>query len=213
MTTEAALPGWLVRHPLTAGWCWTALWMALIITDEALDFAGWVWFVFVALSAAPTLIATLLVMHATPRGHLEPREESVLGHFLLWFLALIAAFLLWGLSLVLGASISTTLQSAIRSEREVTATGLSLLLASVPVVAFVLWLALVVRCVWFLWRVRGWRQRPARSHVPEAFLRDRPRLGTVVIGLAHPGLLLVAGLATSLVAVLLGADMTFLVEL
>jgi hypothetical protein len=34
-----------------------------------------------------------------------------------------------------------------------------------------------------------------------------------VIGLAHPGLLLVAGLATSLVAVLLGDDMTFLVEL
>jgi hypothetical protein len=213
MTTDAVLPAWLVRRPLTAGWCWTALWMALIVTDEFLNFAGWVWLAFVALSAAPTLVATLLVLHATPRGHLEPREQSVLGHFLLRFLTLIAAFLLWGLSLVLSASISTTLQSAIRSEREITATGLSLLLASVPVVAFALWLALVVRCAWFLRRVRGWRQRPLRSLVPEAFLRDLPRLRTVVIGLAHPGLLLVAGLATSLVAVLLGADTTFLVEL
>lgn len=212
MTTDPALPGWLVRHPLTAGWWWTAFWIALIVTDEIVDFAGWAWIVFVGLSAAPTLVATLLVLHATPREHLGPQAESVLQHFLVRFLALIAAFMLWGVSVVLSASISATLQSAIKSEGEITATGLSLLLASVPVVAFVLWLALVVRCAWFLRRVRGWRQRPAASRVPEAFLRDQPRLRTVVVGLAHPGLLLVAGLAASLLAVLLGADLTLTIE-
>jgi hypothetical protein len=203
--TDAAVPGWLVRHPLIAGWAWTAFWIAVIAADEFLDFAGWVWFVFVALCALPTLVATLVVLQATPREHLKPQAESVLAHFVVRFLTLVAAFVLWGVSLIISASISTTLQAAIGSEREVTTTGFQLLLTSVPLVVSVLWMALIVRCAWFLRRLRGWRQHPARSRVPTRFLRDRPLLRTVVIGLAHPGLLLVAGLGASILALLLAS--------
>jgi hypothetical protein len=203
--SDSAVPGWLVRHPLIAGWAWTAFWIAVIAADEFLDFAGWVWFVFVALCALPTLIATLVVLQATPREHLKPQAESVLAHFFVRFLTLVAAFVLWGVSLIIGASISTTLQAAIGSEREVTTTGLQLLLTSVPLVVTVLWMALIVRCAWFLRRLRGWRQHPAHSRVPQRFLRERPRLRTVVIGLAHPGLLLVAGLGASILALLLAS--------
>jgi hypothetical protein len=202
---DAAVPGWLVRHPLVAGWAWSAFWIAVIAADEFLDLAGWVWFVFVALCALPTLIATLVVLQATPREHLKPQAESVLAHFVVRFLTLVAAFVLWGVSLVIGASISTTLQGAIGNEREVTTTGFQLLLTSVPLVVTVLWMALIVRCAWFLRRLRGWRQHPARSRVPTRFLHERPRLRSVVIGLAHPGLLLVAGHGASVLALLLAS--------
>jgi hypothetical protein len=111
----------------------------------------------------------------------------------------------WGLSVVMSASISTTVQSLGASEREVTALGFNLLLAAVPLVVSVLWLAFIIRCAWFLRRLRGWKQAPARAGVPKKFLRRRPRLRRVVVGLAHPGLLLVAGLGTSVLALLLGA--------
>ncbi|BAS12963.1 hypothetical protein AHiyo8_12660 [Arthrobacter sp. Hiyo8] len=34
--SEAWLPGWLVRHPLYAGWVWTGFWALLIVLDEFL---------------------------------------------------------------------------------------------------------------------------------------------------------------------------------
>ncbi|MCB5275004.1 hypothetical protein BJG92_02542 [Arthrobacter sp. SO5] len=106
----------------------------------------------------------------------------------------------------MSASISTTIQSLVgASEREVTAVGFQLLLAAVPLVVSVLWLAFIIRCAWFLRRLRGWKQEPARTRVPKKFLRSRPRLRRVVLAFAHPGLLLVAGLGTSVLALLLGA--------
>ena len=80
-----------------------------------------------------------------------------------------------------------------------------MLLAAVPLVVSVLWLAFIIRCAWFLRRLRGWKQDPRRVRVPKKFLRSRPRLRAGRLGLAHPGLLLVAGLGTSVLALLLGA--------
>lgn len=200
------LPAFLVSHPLTAGWAWTAFWAALIVADDFFDFAGWSWYVMVGMAALPTLLATLALLQATPRRHLKPRKDTVLGHFFVRFLALTAAFLVWGVSVVMSASISTTIQSLVgASEREVTALGFNLLLAAVPLVVSVLWLAFIIRCAWFLRRLRGWKQDPAPARLPKKFLRGRPRLKRVIVGLAHPGLLLVAGLGTSVLALLLGA--------
>jgi hypothetical protein len=130
----------------------------------------------------------------------------VLSHFFVRFLALTAAFLVWGISVVASASISTTVQAlAGDSERAVTSLGLSLLVAAVPLVVSVLWMALIVRCAWFLRRLRGWRQVPVDSRLPAMFLHRSPQLRRVVVALAHPGLLLVAGLGTSILALSLGA--------
>ncbi|WP_248760836.1 hypothetical protein [Pseudarthrobacter sp. SSS035] len=200
------LPAWLVRNPLIAGWAWTGFWALLIIADEFVDLAGWTWYVFVGMAALPTLACTVAVLHATPRRYLKPQKESVLAHFFVRFLALTAAFMVWGLSVVASASISTTVQAlAGNSERAVTSLGFNLLLAAVPLVVSVLWMALIVRCAWFLRRLRGWRQNPQDSRLPKRFLRHSPQLRRVVVGLAHPGLLLVAGLGTSVLALFLGA--------
>ncbi|KUM33798.1 hypothetical protein [Arthrobacter sp. EPSL27] len=200
------LPAVLVSRPLTAGWAWTGFWAALIVADDFFDFAGWSWYVMVGMAALPTLLATVALLQATPRRYLKPRKDTVLGHFFVRFLALTAAFLVWGVSVVMSASISTTIQSLVgASEREVTALGFNLLLAAVPLVVSVLWLAFIIRCAWFLRRLRGWKQDPGAARLPKKFLRGRPRLRRVVVGLAHPGLLLVAGLGTSVLAFLLGA--------
>ena len=206
----ARIAVWIVQHPLSAGWIWVGIWAALLVLDEFVDRAGWGWYAFVALAALPTLLATLAVLAATPRQHLKPATETVLGHFFVRFLALVGAFLVWGVSVVLSASISTTISSAAGNvDRQVTALGFQLLLASIPLVVIVLWLALIIRCAWFLRRLRGWRQSPAGSRVPDEFLHGRPRLRSVVIGLAHPGLLLVAGSGTSVLALLFDAvDLT-----
>ena len=146
-------------RPLTAGWAWAGFWAVLIVADEFLDLAGWSWYVLVGMAALPTLLATIALLHATPRRYLKPRRDTVLGHFFVRFLALIAAFLVWGVSVVMSASISTTLQSLVgASEREVTAVGFNLLLAAIPLVVSVLWLAFIIRCAWFLRRLRGWKQ-------------------------------------------------------
>jgi len=68
-----------------------------------------------------------------------------------------------------------------------------------------LWMALIVRCAWFLRRLRGWRQVPVDSRLPAIFMHRSPQLRRVVVALAHPGLLLVAGLGTSILALSLGA--------
>ena len=204
------LPGWLVRSPLYAGWLWTGAWALLILADEYLDLAGWAWYACVGMAALPTLGCTMAVLHATPRTYLRPAKESVLAHFFVRFLALTAAFLVWGISVVASASVSTTVQAlAGESERAVTSLGLDLLVAAVPLVVSVLWMALIVRCAWFLARLRGWHQAPGNSRVPARFLRRSPELRQVVIGLAHPGLLLVAGLGTTLLALVLsGLELT-----
>lgn len=205
-TIDARLPAWLVRNPLHWGWAWAGFWTALIAVDEFVDLAGWTWYLLVGMAALPTLVCTLTVLHVTPRTEVKPVRESVLGLFFVRFLALVAAFMVWAVSVVLSASISTTIQAlAGDSEREVTALGLNLMAAMVPLVVSLLWLAFVARCAWFLRRLRGWRQCPVLSRVPKSFLRGRPRLRRVVIGLAHPGLMLVAAMGSSVLAFLLGA--------
>jgi hypothetical protein len=202
---DARLPEWLVHNPLYWGWVWAGFWTVLIVTDEFVDLAGWTWYLLVAAAALPTLLSTLAVLHVTPRQQVKAARESVLGLFFVRFLALVAAFMVWAMSVVLSASISTTIQAvAGDSEREVTALGFNLMAALFPLVVAVLWLAFVARCAWFLRRLRGWRQAPALSRVPKSFLRGRPRLRRVVVGLAHPGLMLLAGMGTSVLAFLLG---------
>ncbi len=68
-------------------------------------------------------------------------DATVLGHFFVRFLALVAAFMVWAASVVMSASISTTVQSVIGdSEKEVTALGFNLMLAAVPLVLSILWM-------------------------------------------------------------------------
>jgi len=203
---ERMLPAWLVRHPLRSGWAWLALW-GVVVASDAL--APWVpdpgWYAVVLLTALPTLAATLWLLAATPRTHLPPANDSVLGHYFVRFLALCAAFLVWGVSVVTSSSISASIQAAAdNDDAEVTGLGFSLIVAAIPVVLLVLWMAFIVRCSWFLRRLRGWREHPEANAVPEDFLRGRPRLRATIVGLAHPGLLLVGGLGASVLAVLLG---------
>ena len=203
---DARLPEWLVRNPLYWGWGWACFWLAVLIAlDEFFRAAGWTWYLPVAAAALPSLLSTLAVLHITPRQQVKAARESVLGLFFVRFLALIAAFMVWAISVVLSASISTTVQAvAGDSEREVTALGFKIMAALFPFVVAVLWLAFLARCAWFLKRLRGWRQVPTLSRVPKSFLCGRPRLRRVVIGLAHPGLMLLAGVGASLLAFVLG---------
>ena len=160
----------------------------------------------VGMAALPTLLATIALLQATPRRHLKPRKDSVLGHFFVRFLALTAAFLVWGVSVVMSASISTTIQSLVgASEREVTALGFNLLLAAVPLVVSVLWLAFIIRCAWFLRRLRGWKQDPAPARCPRNSCAEGRGSGGSSWVSPTRGLLLVAGLGTSVLALLLGA--------
>ncbi|TFB97055.1 MULTISPECIES: hypothetical protein [unclassified Cryobacterium] len=203
---ERMLPAWLVRHPLRSGWAWLALW-GVVVASDALS--PWVpgpgWYAVVLLAALPALAATVWLLAATPRDHLPPANDSVLGHFFVRFLALCAAFLVWGVSVVASSSISTAIQAAADdNDAEVTGLGFTLMLAAIPVVLLVLWMAFVVRCSWFLRRLRGWRELPEAHAVPEDFLRTSPRLRFTIVGLAHPGLLLAGGLGASVLAVLLG---------
>ncbi|XAZ32597.1 hypothetical protein AAHB34_07765 [Paenarthrobacter ureafaciens] len=136
--------------------------------DEVVDLAGWTWYLLVFAAALPTIVSTLFVLHATPRSHLRAVDSTVLGHFFVRFLALVAAFMVWAASVVMSASISTTVQTLIGdSEKEVTALGFNLMLAAVPLVLSVLWMAFIIRCAWFLRRLRGWREVPLKTRVPK----------------------------------------------
>ncbi|WP_139417585.1 hypothetical protein [Agromyces laixinhei] len=192
----------ITRHPLAWGGAWAALFGAGIVVAAFLDWPTWAWSLLVAALVGPSLVATIVVLRATPRDHLAHRT-SVFGHFFSRYLALVAAFIAWSGSVVLGAAISTSIQLAAEgNEEELTGIGFEVLAALTPVAVTVLWAALIVRCSWFLARLRGWSEAPATSEVPDAMFSARPRLRRIVIGLAHPGLLLATGLASALLAVL-----------
>jgi hypothetical protein len=70
----------------------------------------------------------------------------------------------------------------------------------------VLWVAFIVRCAWFLARIRGWSARPLHTEVPETLLAGRPAGRAFVIALANPALLLISGLVAS-VGVFLGLEL------
>lgn len=183
-----------MRHALTTGWLWLAIWIGVAVLEEVTDLPKWLFLVATFLMIVPALGAAAICLWATPRDYLQNRE-SVLGHFVGRFVAVVFGFLAWTISIVIGASISSTIQLIGNNhESEVVGTGFQLALAIVPFVATLIWLGLIMRCAWFLGRMRGWRARPVRSAVPTSFLDAAPRVRVWLIGLAHPGLLLVTGL-------------------
>ena len=192
----------LTAHPLAWGAAWAALFGALVVVGEVLHWPTAVWLLVLAVLVAPSLVATIVVLRATPRDHL-PARTSVFGHFFVRYLTLVLAFFAWSGSVVLGAAISTSIQLAAEGrEDEVTGIGFQVIAALTPLVAGLLWAALIVRCSWFLARLRGWREVPAVSEVPPELLAGRPGMRRIVIGLAHPGLLLATGLASVVLAML-----------
>ncbi len=198
----------LTAHPLVWGAAWAALFGSILVVAGVLDWPTPAWLSLLALLVAPSLAATVIVLRATPRDHLGART-SVFGHFFVRYLTLVLAFFAWSASVVLGAAISTSIQLAAEGkEDELTGIGLQVLAALTPIAAGVLWAALIVRCSWFLARLRGWQEVPESSEVPAAMLAEHPRLRRIVIGLAHPGLLLTTGLVSALLAIL-AAELEF----
>lgn len=192
----------IARHPLAWGAAWAAALGVVIVLAALFDWPAGVWSLLIVLLVGPSLAATVIVLQATPRDHLAHRT-SVFGHFFSRYLTLVFAFAAWSGSVVLGAAISTSIQlAADGKEDELVGIGFQVLALLTPVVAGVLWAALIVRCSWFLARLRGWTEAPAASEVPQSMLATRPMLRRVVIGLAHPGLLLATGLASALLAML-----------
>jgi len=195
----------VVAHPLIWGAAWAAAFTTLVVIAGIRDWPTVTWLLLVLVLVAPSLAATVVVLSVTPRDHLHDRT-TVFGHFFVRFVTLVLAFMAWSASVVLGAVISTSIQLAAENdEEEVASIGFDVLAALTPAVTAVLWGALIVRCVWFLARLRGWREVPTTSEVPESLLADRPDLRRVVIGLAHPGLLLATGIASA-VAALIAAE-------
>ena len=192
----------VVAHPLVWGAAWAAAFTTLVVIAGILDWPTVTWLLLVLVLVAPSLAATVLVLSVTPRDHLHDRT-TVFGHFFVRFVTLVLAFMAWSASVVLGAVISTSIQLAAENdEEEVASIGFDVLAALTPAVTAVLWGALIVRCVWFLARLRGWREVPTLSEVPESLLAGRPDLRRVVIGLAHPGLLLATGIASAAAALI-----------
>lgn len=210
---NAALPQWLVSHPLTASWWWLGAFMALLVAAELFDWSIPVWIALITGATLPSLVAMVIVLLATPRRNLES-HGSVFGHFFARYLTVIAGFLAWTASIVLGAAISTTLTLAASGrEDEILGTGFSLVLGVIlPAVTF-LWIVFLLRCAWFLARVRGWKQIPATTTVPARLFLRELRLRAVVIGLAHPGVLIAAACISGLGLLSIELlDLTFLLE-
>ena len=199
----SAIGASLVAHPLVWGVAWSAVFATLVIVAGVAGWAAWAWLALVLLLVAPCLTATVVVLSGTPRDHLHSRA-TVFGHFFVRYLTLVLAFVAWTGSVVLGSAISTSIQVAARGdEEEVVGIGLQLLTTLTPIVVAVLWVAFIVRCAWFLGRLRGWREVPATSEVPASLLAARPALRRVAIDLAHPGLLLATGLLAGVTAIFL----------
>lgn len=203
--STAGVVGAVTRHPLAWGLGWTIVVGVLLGLGAVFEWPFAVMGVLLTLLLAPSAIATVIVLKATPRDHL-PERDSIFGHFFVRFLTLIVAFFAWSASVVVGAAISTAIQlEAEGREDEVVDTGFTVMLALLPFVAVVLWVAFIVRCAWFLARIRGWGARPAHTEVPDAMLADRPAGRAFVIALANPALLLITGLVASF-GVLLGIE-------
>jgi hypothetical protein len=192
-----AVAGPVARHPLAWGLAWAIVIGALLGLGSALDWPFGIMGILLTLLLAPSAIATVIVLKSTPRDHL-PERVSIFGHFFVRFLTLIVAFFAWSASVVVGAAISTAIQlEAEGREDEVVDTGLTVMLALMPFVAIVLWVAFIMRCAWFLARIRGWRAAPAHTEVPDAMLAARPVGRALVIALANPALLLITGFVAS----------------
>lgn len=184
----------VAARPLAWGGGWALLLGAILLLGVQLEWPFLVMAVLLLLLIAPSAGATVIVLSGTPRDHLE-RRGSIFGHFFVRYLTLILAFFTWTGSIVIGATISTAMQlEAAGREDEVLNAGLLLIAALAPFVTVVLWAAFVIRCAWFLARIRGWRALPSRSEVPDTLLAAHPEFRRLVVALANPGLLLITGL-------------------
>lgn len=201
-TVNRVLPATLVAHPLLWNWAWFLVFGVATVVSWASEWSFAAWVTLMALGSLPTLTATIALLLHTPRSHLHA-HDSVFGHFFVRFVTLIVGFAAWTVSVVMSASLSSLLQLlAENREDEITYTGIELFASLTLPVVLALWLVLLLRCAWFLSRLRGWREHPSaeRSLVPDAFLATLPRLRSVVVGVAHPGALIAsAGLSSAAV--------------
>ncbi|HEY5223715.1 MAG TPA: hypothetical protein VIJ18_11815 [Microbacteriaceae bacterium] len=199
---DRLLPDFFVRHGLLLIWLWVAIWAALALTEELTDIPGWVFTVATILIVIPSLTATALCLWVTPRYQLL-QTESILTHFVARFAAVVFGFIAWTVSIVIGASISSLIQLlGENKESQVLGSGFELMGAITPIVSILIWLGLIMRCSWFLLRLRGWRAVPARTELPDTFLDAVPRVRRFVITLAHPGVLAIAGVLSAIGTVL-----------
>jgi hypothetical protein len=197
------LPELLVRHAFILSWLWIAVWAAVALTEELTEIPAWVFTIATILMVIPPLAATAVCLWATPRYRLI-QTESILSHFVVRFVTIVFAFVAWTVSIVIGASISSVIQLVSENrEKEVIGTGFDLIAAITPLVAILIWLGLILRCCWFLIRLRGWRARPVSTSLPPSFLDAAPRLRAWIITIAHPGLVATAGLLSAVGTVLI----------
>jgi hypothetical protein len=197
------VPEILVRHSFLFTWLWIGVWAAVALTEELTEMPAWVFTIATVFMVVPSLFAAALCLWATPRYRLM-QTESILSHFAVRFVTVVFAFIAWTFSIVIGASISSLIQLVSENrEKEVVGTGFELITAMTPLVAILIWLGLILRCCWFLIRLRGWRARPTSTSLPPSFLDAAPRLRSWMITLAHPGLLAAAGLLSALGTVLI----------
>lgn len=196
---EPLHPRFVSEHPTAAGWIWVGAMVLLLAVCNIFDLPHGLRMVISAALVLPSLLATLLVLSQTPRTHLE-YEESILGHFASRFVGLMSAVVLWMGSVVVGAAVAVQLTTDAGPDPDVAWDEAAGIFATiVPTVIVILWAALVLRCVSYLARLRGWAAVPSSHRIPDRMLAEVPRTRRVVIGLAHPGLLLVSGLFTVVV--------------
>ncbi|MGR0220277.1 hypothetical protein [Agromyces sp. ZXT2-6] len=190
--------GAVARHPLAWGVAWSLAFGALLVVALVAEWPTWADALVLTAMVVPSLAATVTVLHATPRRHFD-EMGSVFGHFAVRYAALVIAVIAWSASVVVGAAISQAIQLAAEGrEDEVIGIGFDIMVFLVPILVGLLWAAFVLRCAWFLARVRGWSEAPAADRVPTPMLEGRPALRRTVIGLAHPALFGATGLVVAL---------------
>ena len=203
-TQQGGPTGAFVRHPLAWGVGWSLVFGFLAVVALAADWPLWADATVLTLLTAPSLAATVVVLSATPRKHFD-EMSSVFAHFFVRYAALVLAVVAWGGSVVVGAAISQTIQLAAEGrEDEIVGVGYDIMAVIVPLLVALLWIGFVLRCSWFLAKVRGWREAPTTDGLPE-LLAAHPGWRRVVIGLAHPALFAATGLAGA-IALSLAAD-------
>lgn len=196
-------PSFVTSHPTALGLLWMTTIVALLVVVDLSGGPGWLRAALSLTAALPPLAATLVVLSQTPRSHLE-YEPSILTHFFARFLALFSAFIFWLGSVVIGGAIAVQLTEESGNDIETAWEIAAVIFAMVvPPVAVLLYCVLILRYASYLVRLRGWSAVPTRHRIPEHLLADAPRTRQIVIGLAHPGLLLAAGLLSLLVAIAL----------
>ncbi|MFS0713473.1 hypothetical protein ABC195_06285 [Microbacterium sp. 2P01SA-2] len=196
-------PSFLTAHPTALGLVWMMTVVVVLIVCDLLGGPHWLRATLTLTAALPPLVATLIVLSQTPRSHLE-YEPSILTHFFARFLALFSAFVFWLGSVVIGGAIAVQLADESGTNIETAwLTAADLFARIVPPVTVLLYCVLIIRYAGYLVRLRGWSAVPTRHRIPEHFLAEAPRTRQIVIGLAHPGLLLASGLLSTLVAIAL----------